>query len=139
MLFNSYVFLLAFFPLVVLGHLWLAKCPPSAQNIWLLSSSLFFYAWWDVRFIVLLLLSIFSNYIAAMLMDHFRDKNVIRNVMFVSIILVNLLIWDKLVSLSFPQFGEIGGNPGIDDGVVGGRSDGHRLLDEAVKQEATGL
>ena len=45
----------------------------------------------------------------------------------------------KLVSLSFPQFGEIGGNAGIDDGVVGGRSDGHRLLDEAVKQEATGL
>ena len=45
----------------------------------------------------------------------------------------------KWVSLSFPQFGEIGGNAGIDDGVVGGRSDGHRLLDEAVKQEATGL
>ena len=42
-------------------------------------------------------------------------------------------------SLSFPQFGEIGGYPGCDDGVVGGRSDGHRLLDEAVEQEASGL
>ena len=47
--------------------------------------------------------------------------------------------YDKWVSLSFPQFGEIGGYPGCDDGVVGGRSDGHRLLDEAVKQEAAGL
>ena len=45
----------------------------------------------------------------------------------------------KWVSLSFPQFGEIGGNAGFDDGVVGGRSDGHRLLDKAVKQEASGL
>ena len=49
------------------------------------------------------------------------------------------LISRKWVSLSFPQFGEIGGYPGCDDGVVGGRSDGHRLLDEAVKQEAAGL
>ena len=45
----------------------------------------------------------------------------------------------KWVSLSFPQFWEIGGYPGCDDGVVGGRSDGHRLLDEAVEQEASGL
>ncbi len=43
------------------------------------------------------------------------------------------------VSLSFPQFGEIGGNAGFDDGVVGGRSDGRRLPDEAVEQESTGL
>ena len=49
---------------------------------------------------------------------------------------VNLRKW---VSLSFPQFGEIGGNAGFDDGVVGGRSDGRRLLDEAVEQESTGL
>ena len=48
-------------------------------------------------------------------------------------------IYKKWVSLSFPQFGEIGGNAGFDDGVVGGRSDGHRLLDKAVEQEATGL
>ena len=45
----------------------------------------------------------------------------------------------KWVSLSFPQFGEIGRYPGCDDGVVGGRSDGRRLLDEAVEQEASGL
>ena len=41
------------------------------------------------------------------------------------------LFWKKWVS--------IGGYPGCDDGVVGGRSDGHRLLDEAVEQEASGL
>jgi hypothetical protein len=45
----------------------------------------------------------------------------------------------KWVSLSFPHFGGIGGNARFDDGVVGSRSDGHRLLDEAVKQEAAGL
>ena len=45
----------------------------------------------------------------------------------------------KWVSLSFPPFGGIGGNARFDDGVVGSRSDGHRLLDEAVKQEAAGL
>ena len=53
--------------------------------------------------------------------------------------LIMALITVKWVSLSFPQFGEIGGYPGCDDGVVGGRSDGHRLLDEAVEQEASGL
>ena len=45
----------------------------------------------------------------------------------------------RWVSLSFPHFGGIGGNARFDDGVVGSRSDGHRLLDEAVKQEAAGL
>lgn len=92
MLFDSYNFILVFLPLVVVGHLLLAQRAPSTQNIWLLSSSLFFYAWWDIRFVVLLFLSILSNYISALVIDHFRSRHVIRNFVFVSIILINMLI-----------------------------------------------
>ncbi len=58
MLFNSVAFLI-FLP-VVFGVYWLL--PQRAQNVFLLAASYFFYAWWDWRFLSLLLLSTALDY-----------------------------------------------------------------------------
>ncbi len=55
MLFSSTLFLFAFLPLVLGGNFVL---PPSWRNAWLLIASLFFYAWGEPFFVLVLLLSI---------------------------------------------------------------------------------
>ncbi|MBL8447300.1 MAG: MBOAT family protein [Zoogloeaceae bacterium] len=64
MLFNSYAFLLAYLPVTVLGFFLLGRFGKSAGAAWLAASSLFFYAWWDYRYLALLLASIVCNYFA---------------------------------------------------------------------------
>jgi len=63
MLFNSYVFLLAYLPLVLGGFFCFSRLHlVKAAQIWLLVSSLFFYGYWDIRFLPLLAGSILFNY-----------------------------------------------------------------------------
>ncbi|WP_068469536.1 MBOAT family O-acyltransferase [Candidatus Protochlamydia phocaeensis] len=63
MLFNSYSFLLLYLPAVLTGFFSLARLRLiQGARAWLLISSLFFYAYWDVRFLPLLLGSILFNY-----------------------------------------------------------------------------
>lgn len=58
MLFNSFVFIFLYLPLVLAGYQLLRRYGVA----WLAVCSLFFYAWWDWRFLPLLLLSICFNY-----------------------------------------------------------------------------
>lgn len=61
MLFNSYGFVFIFVPLVLLVlYRWARR--PARGMAWLVLASLFFYGWWDVRYVPLLLLSIGVNY-----------------------------------------------------------------------------
>lgn len=64
MLFNSYAFLLAFLPLTLAGYFGLARWSKLHAATWLAACSLFFYAWWDARYLGLLLASICLNYYA---------------------------------------------------------------------------
>lgn len=64
MLFNSYAFLLLFLPATLAGFFLVARWGKEAGAAWLAASSLFFYAWWDHRYLVLLLSSICVNYLA---------------------------------------------------------------------------
>lgn len=64
MLFNSYAFLLAFLPITLLGYFAIGRYGKGAGAAWLAICSLFFYAWWDYRYIALLLASVFANYFA---------------------------------------------------------------------------
>lgn len=65
MLFNSYEFIFLFLPVTLLvyfglaGHRW-----TKAAAGWLTAASLFFYGWWDVRYVPLLLASILFNFLA---------------------------------------------------------------------------
>lgn len=67
MLFNSFAFLFAYLPIVLAGYFLLDRLTSSASwrlapAVWLALASLFFYAWWDVRYLPLLLASICVNY-----------------------------------------------------------------------------
>lgn len=62
MLFNSFGFLLIFFPVTAAGFFLLARHDTVLATAWLTAASLFFYGWWDYRYIGLLLASIAFNY-----------------------------------------------------------------------------
>jgi D-alanyl-lipoteichoic acid acyltransferase DltB (MBOAT superfamily) len=64
MLFNSYAFLLAYLPVTLLGFFIFGRSGKQAGAAWLAACSLFFYAWWDYRYLALLLASICANYLA---------------------------------------------------------------------------
>ena len=64
MLFQSQVFLLGFLPLTV--GLWYGLAARTVAREWcLLACSLFFYAWWDVRFVPLLVVQGAASWLAA--------------------------------------------------------------------------
>lgn len=63
MLFNSYEFIFAFWPLTFVIYFLLNRfCPPVAGKLWLALASLFFYSWWSIKSLPLILISIMFNY-----------------------------------------------------------------------------
>jgi D-alanyl-lipoteichoic acid acyltransferase DltB (MBOAT superfamily) len=70
MLFNSYVFIFAFFPIVFFGFFQIGKTSHALASLWLAAASLFFYGWWDIRYVALLLTSIAFNYAAGYVIGH---------------------------------------------------------------------
>ncbi len=62
MLFNSYVFLLAFLPLALVGFFSIARFNPAAARLWLIAGSFLFYGWWNPAFCLFLAVSIAWNY-----------------------------------------------------------------------------
>ncbi|MDE2514396.1 MAG: MBOAT family protein [Rhodospirillales bacterium] len=62
MLFNSYVFLLAFLPLSLAGFFALSRLSGRAGLVFLLLASLVFYGWWNPAYLLLLGASIAGNY-----------------------------------------------------------------------------
>ncbi len=96
MLFNSFSFIFGFLPIVLIGFLALGRKHPRAAALWLAVASLVFYAWWNPRFLSLLLGSVCFNYLAGRLITResgpdrrYRDRA--RLILTVSIS-VNLLL-----------------------------------------------
>lgn len=75
MLFNSYVFILAFLPMVLCGYFWLGhfSCR-RAQKIWLILSSLFFYGYFNQSYLVIICGSIISNFFISKGIRRCRNK-----------------------------------------------------------------
>jgi len=67
MLFNSFIFLFVFLPVVFVGTRLLAKIDWRLCAGWLALASLVFYGYWNPKFVLLLLLSATFNYFAGML------------------------------------------------------------------------
>lgn len=66
MLFNSYLFIFVFLPIVVAGAMLLSRfARRDALLVWLLLSSFVFYAHWNANFLILLIGSIVINYVLA--------------------------------------------------------------------------
>ncbi len=101
MLFNSIEFLFFFLPLALLVYfLLLRRRLTLAAKSWLLFASLFFYSWWNIKYLPLILGSILFNYtIGGLLVDYDASKGraVSRKGIFVFGICSNiaLLCWFK--------------------------------------------
>lgn len=74
MLFNSYEFICLFFPVVLLVYFLLGKKSSNKYALaWLSLASLFFYSYWNVKYLPLLLCSVLMNYVLAGLIIKARE------------------------------------------------------------------
>lgn len=76
MQFNSYVFILAFLPLMVLAYFLLGKINRILGKVVLIAGSIFFYAYTDITTLKVLLLSIIINYLFVKLIDKTELKKI---------------------------------------------------------------
>lgn len=72
MLFNSYQFIFLYLPVVFLGFFWIARSSYRMAALWLVVASIFFYGYWNPKFISLLFASIVFNYGAGFWIGHAR-------------------------------------------------------------------
>lgn len=87
MLFTSMEFLFLFFPIVLAGYFFL---PLKFRNYWLLLASLFFYAWGEPKFVLIMLFSIGFNYLVALRVEELGERKALRKLTLVITVVVNL-------------------------------------------------
>ncbi len=94
MLFNSYTFIFAFLPVVLLGYFLLQHFrKPVLPKVWLVGGSLFFYAWWEPPYLFILLFSILFNYgISGVLKKNHSRLSFSRKAVLIFGICVNVLL-----------------------------------------------
>jgi len=88
MLFNSLDFTV-FFPIVFLLYWFVFNKNTSRQNQFLLASSYFFYAWWDWRFLSLLIISSTSDFLIAQQLEKTKKQGARKQLVVLSL-LINL-------------------------------------------------
>ncbi|MDX9839936.1 MAG: MBOAT family O-acyltransferase [Desulfobulbus sp.] len=71
MVFSSTIFLFFFLPLTLLAYFVVG---PRGRNLILLCASLFFYAWGETVYLLVMLFSIAANYLFGRLIDHARQR-----------------------------------------------------------------
>ena len=87
MVFSSSVFLFVFLPLFLLGYFIIPSRP--AKNIVLLLVSLVFYAWGEPVYVVLMVVSIFVNWICSLIIESGSDRT--RRLTLFTCVALNLL------------------------------------------------
>jgi alginate O-acetyltransferase complex protein AlgI len=99
MLFNSYPFLFCFFPLVLAAY-WGLTSSRRGRELILITGSFIFYAWWDYRFLALLLLSIVGNFTAGCAIRSSTEKNKAR----AADVILSLSILANLSAIGFFKY-----------------------------------
>ena len=94
MVFSSFTFMALFLPVVLLLHF--TSKNPAWRNGVLLAASLVFYAWGEPRFVLVMLLSILANYLAAGMCERSESKAARRLWMLVGVgVSLAFLFWFK--------------------------------------------
>jgi len=89
MLFSSSIFLFIFLPVVLIGNLCLRQ-NRGLQNVYLLFWSLFFYAWGEPWFVLVMMASILANYGFGYGVDRYRSRRVIVHALLAGAVFVNI-------------------------------------------------
>ncbi len=110
MLFSSITFLYYFLPAVLILYF---ISPKKLKNSVLLLSSLFFYAWGEPMYVVLMIVSILSGYVFGLLIEKSRENKSLRlTFCFVSVaISLSFLLYFKYADFFIVNFGRVTGLP----------------------------
>ena len=73
MLFNSLEFII-FFLIFFFSYWFIFNKNIKLQNLLILCSSYFFYAWWDWRFLILIIISSFTDYLIGIQIENLKNK-----------------------------------------------------------------
>ncbi len=94
MLFNSFEFILMFMPLTILGYFLIEKLTRETMYslFFLAAASLCFYAYWDLRFLPIILGSIIVNYYFGLFLGKTKQIHWRRKLIFIIAITSNLLV-----------------------------------------------
>lgn len=91
MLFNSYVFIFLFLPIVLGGFHYFRVIKHKYALIWLLLASLFFYGWWNPNYLILIICSMMVNYLCSLQLLK-REDGSFRKMVLIFGITFNLLL-----------------------------------------------
>lgn len=89
MLFSSLTFVFGFLFLVLIIYFCLLKTT-KIKNLFLFFVSILFYAWGEPKFVLVMLLSIFMNYIFGLLVDKYREHKTKSKLIIVLMLIFNL-------------------------------------------------
>ncbi len=76
MLFNSHLFIFLFLPTTLLIFILLNNHHYKISLVWLIAASLFFYAWWNPVYLMLLVASILGNYTLGQFLNHYQNQSI---------------------------------------------------------------
>jgi alginate O-acetyltransferase complex protein AlgI len=118
-LFNSYAFIFAFLPAVVLVYYLAGRRNESLSAVWLAAASLFFYAWWSIEYLWLLVASFTFNYAAGLALARMQTSAARRAVLIAAITLnLGLLAYYKYANFFLDTLARLGGPAHHVAGVV---------------------
>lgn len=108
MLFNSYAFIFLYLPIVFFGFLVAAKKSEKLAALWLVLASLFFYGWWNPKFVLLLFSSICFNFLAGYFISRSgRNKSLL---IFSIALNIALLLFYKYSNFFISTANDLGAN-----------------------------
>lgn len=115
MLFNSYVYILAFLPIVVIGYFMLCKTKScSLPKLWLIGASLLFYGCYNLKYLGLLCAGVVINFLFSVGLIRLQEKQGLKRTLFVISLAANigLLVFFKFgdtlpLGISFYTFAQI--------------------------------
>ena len=91
MLFNSYIFVLTFLPIVLIGYFGLNHFHKyGAAKVFLILASLFFYGYFNWWYLLIIVSSVGFNYLFSQLMLNDKTKNGVRKVIFATALTLNI-------------------------------------------------
>lgn len=93
MLFNTYIFIFAFLPIMLIGYFWLLRQRLIlGSKIWLVGGSIFFYGYWSIVYIPLLLASILVNFFVGSALSETKSLKVSKKQLLIFGILFNVIL-----------------------------------------------